>query len=161
MKHKIKFIISLALLVSMSNFGYSQQVTASGGGHYESDSYQFYATIGESVIETVNGDYILTQGFQQSKYTITGIYSYKAFDKKFSIYPNPLKDNLMISVNDDLKDYKIVVLNELGEKLTADNMQIGRTANTIDFSAHKPGVYLVRIVQNNDLVLKTYKVVKL
>jgi hypothetical protein len=161
MKHTIKFIISLALLVSMSNFGYSQQVTASGGGHYESDSYQFYATIGESVIATVSGDYILTQGFQQSKYTITGIYSYKSFDKNFSIYPNPLKDDLMISVNDDFQDYKIIILNELGEKLTADKMQIGRTASAIDFSAHKPGVYLVRIVQNKDLVLKTYKVIKL
>jgi hypothetical protein len=161
MKHKMKFIISLALLVSMSFFGYSQQVTASGGGHYESDSHQFYATIGESVIITVSGDYILTQGFQQSKYTITGIYSYKSFDKTFSIYPNPLKDNLMISINDDLRQYEIIVLNELGEKLITEKMQIGRTPNAINFSEHKPGIYLVRIIQDKDLVLKTYKVVKL
>lgn len=161
MMHEIKFIISLALFVFISFWGYSQQVTASGGGHYESDSYHVYATIGETVIETVNGDYILTQGFQQSKYTITGIYSYKSFDKKFSIYPNPLKDDLMISINDDLKEYKIIILNELGEKLTTEKLQISRMANAIDFSTHKPGIYLVRIVQNEDLVLKTYKVIKL
>jgi hypothetical protein len=161
MKHTIKFFISLALLVLISKYGYQQQVTATGGGHYVSDSYHFYATIGESVIETVEGNYILTQGFQQSKYTITGIYSYKSFDKNFSIYPNPLKDNLMISVNDDFKEYKIIVLNELGERLSVENMQIGRTANTLDFSEHKQGVYLVRIVKDKDLVLKTYKVIKL
>lgn len=161
MKYILKLFFSFSVFVLWSKFAYNQQVTTYGGDHYQTDSGQFSATIGESVIKTLDGNHIFTQVFQLSKYTITDIYHYKSFDKKFSIYPNPLKDDLMISVNDDAKVFNIIVLDELGVDLGVEKLTIGRTANSIDFSSHRPGIYFIRILKDKSLVLQSFKVVKL
>jgi hypothetical protein len=143
------------------NTCYSQQVIATSGDSYSSGSYSVSYTIGEAVIETVGEDMILTQGFQQSKLTVTGIYRYRLLQKEFTAFPNPVLYELSLSVNNEPEKFNVTILSDMGQILSNEEKLIGNDAVKLDFSNHKPGVYFVRIMKGKGLVLQTFKIVKI
>ncbi|MCH8319134.1 MAG: hypothetical protein IIA88_11690, partial [Bacteroidetes bacterium] len=77
----------------------SPEVYAASGEYYTSANATLSWTIGEGVIETFTGaNAILTQGFQQSLYTITSIEEVSDNNYQISVYPNPATDFININV---------------------------------------------------------------
>jgi hypothetical protein len=72
----------------------------------------------------------------------------------FSIYPNPVKDNLNISYNDTISNVEVV--NLLGQKVI--NLINNSTQAQVDMSNLPYGVYMVKVTSNNKV--KTIKVIK-
>ncbi len=69
---------------------YAQEVVSTAGSHGETTAGSLSWTVGEPVIETItDGTNTLTQGFQQSKLTVTAINDLKFPGIELSVYPNP------------------------------------------------------------------------
>ena len=152
---------SLTAFLLLWNVCYGQQVVSSAGGEHSVGSISLSYTIGESVIETVGQEQILTQGFQQSKLTISGIYSYRLLEQPFSVYPNPAICEVNISVENEPENFNIVILNDVGQILLNEDKLIGKIPTIIDFSDHKPGIYFIRIMRGKALILQTFKIIKI
>jgi len=72
-----------------------------------------------------------------------------------SIYPNPVKDQLIIGMN-NLKNVRIKILNSLGELVLHQELSSGETK--LDFNFPK-GVYYLTI-ESEGKILKTEKIIK-
>jgi hypothetical protein len=90
----IKFNVVLLLSLAAYLYGYSQNtdqhVIATAGNYAENGDYKISWTLGETVISTAGGgNYILTQGFQQSNWDIVDIEEVADFTHEIRLYPNP------------------------------------------------------------------------
>ncbi len=78
-----------------------------------------------------------------------------SFDNaNFSYYPNPVKNTLNLSYNQEISN--VEVFNLLGQKVSSN--VINANAAQIDMSNLSKGAYMVRVTSNNQL--KTIKVIK-
>ena len=93
--------ISFAFLLVTSTSGLlAQEVIATSGDFHESDNGSLSWTLGEIAIEThSNTNNIITQGFQQTKLTITSIDEMRKEGISVNIYPNPTSEVISIEVN--------------------------------------------------------------
>ncbi len=67
---KYNYAALIFLLFSLNIYIKAQKVFSSAGGNYESENIHISWTTGEPVIETLSGEFILTQGFQQPSGTV-------------------------------------------------------------------------------------------
>ena len=98
----------LILLIALcATFLQAQEVVTTAGSYGETSSGSLSWTVGEPVIETItDGTNTLTQGFQQSKLTVTAINDLKFPGIELSVYPNPTNSFLFIEVKYFLFDIK-------------------------------------------------------
>jgi hypothetical protein len=87
----------------------------------------------------------------------------KDFDREnisIVIFPNPVMDELVISVDKNIRDkHHIEIYNISGRKVSAPDVQIGKQ-NRIDVSNWKPGLYVAVAYGNNGLIGRRKFVVK-
>ncbi len=74
------------------------------------------------------------------------------------IYPNPAKDNILLSLNgNDLKNANIIITNIIGnKKLEVENVDLSKKAYTIDISSLANGIYFCHLYEN-EKPIKTVK----
>ena len=72
----------------------------------------------------------------------------------FSYYPNPVKNTLNLSFNQEISNVEIY--NLLGQKVNANS--VGANQGQVDMSNLSNGVYLVKVFSNNQS--KTIRVIK-
>lgn len=76
------------------------------------------------------------------------------------IFPNPAKDAINISINDQLQgSYKIQILNSMGQNIYTSSSIISYT-NSIDITNWDKGLYVVRIKNNNSLIAISKFIIK-
>ena len=75
-------------------------------------------------------------------------------DANFSYFPNPVKNTLNLSYNQEISN--VEVFNLLGQKVSSN--VINANAAQIDMSNLSKGAYIVKVSSNNQL--KTIKVIK-
>jgi hypothetical protein len=95
---------------------------------------------------------------------VQGLYSISAFDASlgnnsfdnanFSYYPNPVKNTLNLSYNQEISNVEI--FNLLGQKVNSNS--INANQGQVDMSNLSNGVYLVKVTSNNQE--KTIRVIK-
>ena len=101
MKHGVYFLVLLffSLFSSVIN---GQQVISSAGASATGAGVQLSWTVGEPVIETFTGaSAILTQGFHQSKLTVTAIDPRIYPELELTVYPNPVSSSLRLQIEGD------------------------------------------------------------
>ena len=136
----------------------AQEVVSTGGDHYESPELQFSWTIGEPVIETfASTAYGLTQGFHQSKLTVTPVFS--LFENtNITAYPNPTSDIVFIKFTGNDFIYSKAELYSLDGKLLRIN-DLNSDINQVNCKELPNGEYILRVKQKEQ-VLRSFKVVK-
>lgn len=77
-----------------------------------------------------------------------------AFAKAFTLYPNPVNNQLNIQTN--LGSYTLDIYNLLGQKIGQSELLSGNS--TVDFSSYQTGIYLLEIQSNEEKT--AFKVVK-
>ncbi|MFL5752830.1 MAG: PKD domain-containing protein [Bacteroidia bacterium] len=83
----------------------------------------------------------------------TGIKSYT--NESVLIYPNPSSGQFTINTGSALEaKAELRVLNNLGETVYTEQLMRSATATTIDLSAFDNGVYFVKMILNDQLVVK-------
>lgn len=153
MKHT--FFIPLLLAPA---FAFGQNVVATGGSYHQGTNNSISYTIGEPVISTENNaSHQLTQGFQQPWADITIAVEEPNMDAStISVYPNPVRHVLHLSLSDAPIDHRFELFDALGKQLLSDRIQ--STVTDIDMEQYASGGYFLRVFGPNDSGLRTFKI---
>lgn len=159
---KVLFLPALILIsLTLSAQSVSPSVVATSGGHAQGEGLTISWTLGEMVIETFqndNNDLILTQGFHQTDIVITSVYEAKSLDIQISAFPNPVKEQLTVSVQEGAADSIQFGLIDLQGNLLLEGELEGRETN-IDLATFRSGVYFLTLTIKGEQV-KTFRIIK-
>ena len=138
----------------------SPEVIASSGEYYTSTNATLSWTIGESIIEIYsNANNILTQGFQQSSYSVTAIEETLNSNYRINAYPNPASDFIIIDVQSEEQSVLHVELIDIQGR-SIYNQIIKGNNKQIDLRPLGNSIYLLKISTDKGKHLKTYKIQK-
>lgn len=142
--------------------GYGQTLTpevyTASVGYFISTNNSLSWTLGESLIETYTGtNNILTQGFQQTTISITGIQE-NTDHISISVYPNPADGYVMISPDANQRGEMKLDLYDLSGKLLHSELFHGNLK--LDLSSYPNDIYMVRISDESNKHTNTYKLIK-
>lgn len=137
----------------------AQEVIATAGKAENSSGYQVSWTLGETVIETADaGSSVLTQGFHQSKLTITAINEVTKAGFDLKVYPNPTQDFVIVHLS-KLNGQPAYKLFDLNGKLI-EQQKISTTDVKINMRSFAEGTYLLKLINKNQNQLQTFKIIK-
>lgn len=128
-----------------------RQVMASGGGHASATGVILSYTIGEPAILTLtNASAILTQGFQQPAFITVGLPDPYTDLQSLNIFPNPVTDQLNISIQSSKSFEALISLFDLTGRLVMPEQLFPVMENIsllirLDLQSLAPAAYLVRI----------------
>lgn len=71
------------------------------------------------------------------------------------IFPNPVRNELIVTYTNSISNYQIDIFNVLGKKIKTFN---NISSNTLDVSFLSQGIYIVKITDNSEY--KTFKLIK-
>ena len=143
----------------------AQEVVTTAGSHGETTSGSLSWTVGEPVIETISdGTNTLTQGFLQSKLTVTAINDLKIPVIELSVYPNPTNNYLTIEVKTDKQRDLLLSLFDLNGKLILQKKMAGNK-QTIKMQNYKPATYILEVTEAKDskdakYCVSTFRIIK-
>jgi hypothetical protein len=130
------------------------------GGYGENESVQLSWTVGEPLFTTVENDSnILTQGFNQTVIVaeiITGMQDKTGF--ALNIFPNPASDFINIKFLNERPENLYLFLIDLNGKILLIR-KVSSDSEQIDLSVISPGMYLLKITDNQK-VTRLFKVQK-
>jgi hypothetical protein len=134
-----------------------REVVSSGGDFYSNSTGQLSITIGEPVVETISGgSNTLTQGFQQTRTTITNIQDYQT-DFVINLFPNPTSEFITLTIDGIHEHLTFSLYTMEGKFLFGNEITIAETRiNIVDLVK---GTYLLRVADNKEL-MNTYKILK-
>ncbi len=148
----------LVLLMSITSvFAFGQEVISNGGSSLSNGEYTIDFTIGEPVIETVQNDgKMLTQGYHQPTLAIIEV---KQIDENFSaaLFPNPATSFLNVEL--EAFDGVSFQLQDVNGKII-EQQGINQKVTSINVKSLDRGVYMLKLVDENDNKLKSYKFLK-
>ena len=155
----------LCLTLNLTGQSLSSQVIASTGNFSTGTGIMLSSTTGDLVIATgTQSNIILTQGFQQPIVIISGLNENKQGLNLIS-YPNPVTEELTIELMSITDSYiKIEVTDLMGRQMMIP--YINKTANLqqnfiLDMHRLSPGLYLIRLMSEDELLIKAIKINKL
>ena len=158
---KVLFLTIAFLAFFLAN-AQELEVISSGGDYYEGSNAQISWTLGEISVETYNnGNNIITQGFHQSKLTVTKIDDdyLNNTDASVNIFPNPTSEYATIELSNVDESNFIYELNDnKGKVLLKKNFE--SKTETINFNKYAASIYYIRIYSKDGSYRETYKVVK-
>ena len=158
-------LIILLLFVNIQSFAQTIQndVISTAGESNSTSKTKISWTIGEPIIETEsNGNSIVTQGFQQSYFTVTSI-EYPLIDPndiELSVYPNPTAQYLKIDYklgNDDVLHFQIISMN--GKQLSRGDL-IKNEILKLDLSEFFNATYFINVYSIQNQLFRSYKIQK-
>jgi hypothetical protein len=164
---KEKKVLILLLLVSWGN-AFSQQlshqVLVSVAGITSTTSINYSQTIGETAVEIIGcTEYTFTQGFQQP-----GI----KFSKEnpppgngVKVYPNPISDFVNVELfGSASRAFRIDIINISGTIVRTEKIDFTGPywhVQQFAFDELSRGLYFVRIVSDDGLISRTFKIDKM
>ena len=132
------------------------------GGYNIADQWYMYSTAFNGTGGTSNpggqlydqlgnhNDYVGPYGAYQTTLSTLG-----KFDANISVYPNPAHGTATVEIK-DAKVGSVVLLNNLGQTISAEAKGQGQEKLTLNISGLKPGLYFVQILSADGLT-KIYK----
>jgi len=158
MKKYINFF-AIAFLMLFASYAKGQQVISSAGVSGSNTSGSISSTVGELVIDTKTASgKTITQGFHQTKLTITGIKELQGLSFKISISPNPTSDYAQITI-DKIETPKLTyIMFDIQGKAVLNGEIVSGKAE-ISFMDRNAGSYIVKVMQEGKQI-KTVKIIK-
>ena len=158
MKRKVFYIIIVLFIFAVSTVT-AQQVISSAGGSAVGTGVQLSWTIGEPVIETFTGtSAVLTQGFHQTKLTVTAVDPTLFPGLEVNVYPNPVSTTLRVQISGErMQKLSYRLFNMEGKAIL--HKMVENPSELINMEMYTSGTYLLRFFREDD-PLKTFKIVK-
>jgi len=158
----------ILLIACMAGTGYTfaqsvrPEVIATTGDYYTSTNNSMSWTLGECITETYSTkDNTLTQGFQQSSYTITAV-TQLAFDViSVKAFPNPTTDYINVSVettDGSQMNYSVELFDLQGKQLMNENTKV--KFMQLDMSQFANGTYFMKVTDQGKNMLQNFKILK-
>ncbi len=160
----MKQIIGIVFLLFCLNT-YSQQlspeVIASAGDYFENGDISLSWTLGEPVIATFEGNYILTQGFHQDLYIITAIDEIKLENISVNIYPNPTPNFVNIKIDSEKQfngDCYIQLFDANGRLIKEEKTNSTHNIIKWNLQSFERSHYILKVAFGTQT--KTFKIIK-
>jgi hypothetical protein len=156
-----KLILSFLIVFSVNTLfsqSISQQLLSTSGESFQNSSYTIDWSIGECMTATFDAeDYVLTQGFHQSFYTISTIEDLQS-ELVILVYPNPVEKFITIELPAAENKNLILSLSDISGRKIMEIEPVGKTEQ-IDFSAFTSGIYIIQAKHKNQII-KSFKIIK-
>lgn len=142
----------------------SHEVLVPAAGVAAKDGVYYSQTIGETAVELIgDNDYILTQGFQQPRLKIkTGT---QPPGTGVNVYPNPAINNVNIELfGGSARSFLITIVNMSGTVVFSDEMNFTQAyweVREIPLIGFSRGLYFVRVVSTDKMIIRTFKLEKM
>lgn len=156
---KIKKLIFLLILFNSSaglcaqngNVATGDDISGAGGGVNYS--------IGQLAYKALSGTMgNINQGLQQAYEIFTVGYHDQRFNISLSVYPNPVSDNLIISMHEFGTDKFYYEMSDMnGKRISSDKITAANTI--IDVRILPASSYLCNIIKENKII-KSFKIIK-
>jgi hypothetical protein len=155
----MKYSIIILTLFLAGSLVYAQEVVSSNGDSKSAAGVEVSWTVGEAVIETfMGGSITLTQGFQQSKLTVTAVSDLLIPGLEIKVYPNPTPDIITIHFSEYIEN-ALYFLYDLRGKLL-ENQRINSAATEINMDKYASGQYILKLTNRSRQPIQTFKIVK-
>lgn len=150
---------SLMMLITFTRCFDAQQANVAAGNTIESSMGSVSFSVGQThyqSFESASGK--VSQGVQQPYEIFVLSTENTALQGKISVYPNPVKDFLMIDFKSDQRENaNYQVFDTTGKLILKGDLK--NIKNEIDASTLPVGMYILSISNENE-TLKTYKIIK-
>ena len=163
----ISFLFLLSTLSLTAQVQLVNSVIASAGRFSTSGSITLSWTLGEMAVKTLAGtNLMLNQGFQQPwELIIDGGTPIQEPELNWSVkaFPNPVRDNLNVEFTLEKSErFSMEILDITGKKIYQREAETIMPDQTIqlDFSSYKEGIYILRVVSEDQKTHKIYKIRK-
>lgn len=164
----MKRIILILILLCHSALVKSQtlapQVMASGGVYASGGGYSLSQTVGELSVQTATTPLsMLTQGFQQPFSTAIVAVPDLTSTSPFTVYPNPVHNNLFLSFNTETDEmYSVKITDVLGSEvyILQRSLSAIESSCVIDVSGIAIGLYLINIQSTKSQYSKSIRFIK-
>ena len=152
MKKLKPFIIPMCSLI-LTFTCHAQDIIAVAGDYSSNSVASLSWTLGEPIVETYsNSSFSLTQGFQQSRYTITGSVKVYKPSENIIVFPNPLSTSATITIEGGIKIHNAnFVLYDLLGKEVKSLTGISENTITIERGGLSAGVYLYKLMNQTSI----------
>lgn len=165
MKYNFLFILLFVTYFSGAQTTTERAVIASGGGSFSSVDLMVDHTIGEVMVSTQSSVNLnITQGFHQY-YESPNAVAEQNLVANFALYPNPVKDELMISFTADKKSHwKVQIMSQLGNEMTAKELSFSageKKQLKVNCTNYAQGVYFARLKSESAGQEYAYKFIKI
>ncbi len=148
----------LFLLLFVAGSATAQKVISANGGMATAAGTQVSWTIGEPITATVSdGTTTLTQGFQQSKLTVTAVNEIQVSGVEIKVYPNPTSNYVTVHYS-KVVEKPIYRLFDLSGRLIQQK-NIESTDEKIDMTEYSGGSYILKL-NSGQQPLQTFKIIK-
>jgi len=159
MKLLLSIINTIGFLLIVFTGANAQQVISSTGGTGTNANGTLTYTLGEMVIDTKTiGSTIITQGFHQTKLTVTSVKELQNLSFTITAFPNPTNDFVTVKLENGKPQKISFILYDANGKA----LQNGNIVNyevELSFISFNPGTYFLKIVKGSEEI-KIVKIVK-
>jgi hypothetical protein len=160
MKKRSKPLVLLAALFLWGGIAQAQESVNSSGGDATGSGGTVAYSIGQVPYTTLNGSTgSVAQGVQQAYEIFLLGNSETASDISLTVFPNPTTDNLTLQTGEYHKEkleYKLIDM----QGVILSKGRIMEQQTRIDMSGLSAAVYFVRVVNQDNLAVQSFKIIK-
>ena len=148
----------LFLLLFAAGSVTAQTVISANGGMATAAGAKVSWTIGETIVATVgDANNTLTQGFHQSKLTVTAINDIQIAGVEIKVYPNPTSDFVTVHFSKVMEKPTYMLFDLSGRLIQQKNIE--STDAKIDMTSYAGGSYILK-VNSGQKPLQSFKIIK-
>jgi hypothetical protein len=155
----MKYSVIILMLFLAGSVVSAQQVVSSNGDSQSAGIVDVSWTVGEAVIETlVGGSTILTQGFHQTKLTITAVSELLIPGLKIKVFPNPTQDFITVHFSEYIEGSRYLLYDLRGKLL--ENKLITSEDSEINMNKYASGPYILKLTNKSRQPIQTFQIIK-
>jgi hypothetical protein len=155
----MRYLAILLMLIPAVTMVSAQEVVSSAGDTQSAAGYEVSWTVGEAVIETlVGGSTILTQGFHQTKLTITAVSELLIPGLKIKVFPNPTQDFITVHFSEYIEGSRYLLYDLRGKLL--ENKLITSEDSEINMNKYASGPYILKLTKKSRQPIQTFQIIK-
>jgi hypothetical protein len=137
----------------------AQQVVSSNGDSESAAAVEVSWTLGEAVIETfIGGSNMLTQGFHQTKITITAVSDVLIPGLEIMVFPNPTPEIITIQFSEYVEGSRYWLYDLRGKLL--ENKLISSADTEINMRNYASGQYILKLTDKSKQPIQTFQIIK-
>ena len=155
----MKYSIIILILFLAGSMVSAQEVISSNGDSQSAAGYEVSWTVGEAVIATLSGSTnTLTQGFQQTRLTVTAVTDLLYPGLEIKVYPNPTQDFITIQFSEYVEGSRYSLYDFTGRLI--ENKLINSADTEIDLKKYASGQYILKLTNKSRQAIQTFQIIK-
>ena len=155
----MKYSIIILMLFLAGSMVSAQEVVSSNGDSKSAAGVEVSWTVGEAVVATLIGSSnTLTQGFHQTKLTITAVSELLLPGIEIKVFPNPTQDFITIHFSEYVEDSRYWLYDLRGKLI--ENKLINSADTEINMEKYASGQYILKLTNKLRQPIQTFQIIK-